>query len=133
MSVAPAGPEPAGPRVVALGGGTVAALHVLGTAHRLAGQTDESRQTHRRALALAASIGHAAAMCEAIEDLARVEAATDPGLARALVAATRAERAARRLPLRPRDAAILDRIDDDAGAGRGPIRPFAALVAELTT
>ncbi len=113
--------------------GTVAALHVLGGAHRAGGQLDDARQAHRRALALAARIGHAAAMCEAVEDLARLDAATDPALARTLLAAARSERVSRRLPTRPRDAEILDHLETDLGSITSPSpQPFAALVARLT-
>ena len=113
--------------------GTVAALHVLGGAHRATGQLDDARHAHRRALALAARIGHAAAMCEAVEDLARAEASTDPTLARTLLAAALAERVARRLPPRPRDAGILDHLETDLGTTTAPRpQPFAALIAQLT-
>ena len=72
--------------------GIVSALHVLGQAHRLRGDLDAARDHHRRALALASRIGHAAAMCEAIEDLARDEAVDRPDLAATLLHAARAER-----------------------------------------
>jgi Flp pilus assembly protein TadD len=114
--------------------GTVAALHVLGAAYHLAGRPDDARQAHRRALTLATRIGHVAAMCEAMEDLARVEALTDAGLARTLVLAARSERAARGVPLRPRDAVVLDLLSVDVAddGSRAAVRPFAALLAELT-
>jgi hypothetical protein len=54
--------------------GIVSALHVLGHAHRLRDDLHAARDHHRRALVLASQIGHAAAMCEAIEELARDEA-----------------------------------------------------------
>jgi tetratricopeptide (TPR) repeat protein len=116
--------------------GTVSALHVLGQAQRLAGDVDEARALHRRALALASRIRHAAAMCEAMEDLARAEAPEQPGFARTLLRAARAERGARGLPLRQRDAedlmaleSALPSTDDAAGQDRA----FTSLVAELTT
>ena len=113
--------------------GMVSALHVLGQAHRIAGDLDAARAHHRRALALAARIGHAAAMCEAIEDLARDESTQHPELANRLLGASRAERERRGLPLRQRDAADLARLEV-AFAGspaEHDERAFADLVAEL--
>ena len=112
--------------------GTVAALHVLGGAHGSAGNLDLARDAHRRALALAARIGHAAAMCEAVEDLARIEADVDPARAQELLSSARSERSARQLPPRPRDAEVLDRLEVDLGADTLSSRPFSLLVAELT-
>jgi tetratricopeptide (TPR) repeat protein len=113
--------------------GMVSAFHVLGQAHRVAGDVDGARGHHRRALALAVRIGHAAAMCEAVEDLARDESALHPDLANRLLRAARAERERRGLPLRQRDAADLARLEDALG-GR-PQEPderaFADVVAEL--
>jgi non-specific serine/threonine protein kinase len=114
--------------------GTVSALHVLGHAHRLAGDLDAARQVHRRALKLAARIGHAAAMCEAVEDLARDEAAGRPDRASTLLRAARAERARRRLPLRERDAqelALLEQAVMVHVEGRVEDREFSDLVAEV--
>jgi predicted ATPase len=113
--------------------GAVAALHVLGGALRLGGALDEAKDAHRQALALAARIGHAAAMCEAMEELARLAASSDPDLARELLAAARRERSIRDLPSRPRDAEILDALEADLGASDGPHRSFSALVSQLTT
>jgi predicted ATPase len=115
--------------------GTVSALHVLGQAHRLAGDRDAARDAHRRALALAARIGHAAAMCEAVEDLARDQATGHPDQAARLLRAARAERARRRLPLRQRDAeelALLEQTVTMHGAGPAEDREFTHLVAEIT-
>ena len=58
--------------------GIVSALHVLGQAHRLAGDVDAAADLHRQALRLASRIGHAAAVCEAMEDFARAEAVRRP-------------------------------------------------------
>ena len=81
--------------------GIVSALHVLGHAHRASGDTHAARQHHRRALGLAARIGHAAAMCEAVEDLAGDETHGAPGRgSRHCCGRPRAERARRELPLR---------------------------------
>jgi predicted ATPase/DNA-binding SARP family transcriptional activator len=116
--------------------GTVSALHVLGHAQRLAGRTEEARGSHRRALALASRIGHAAAMCEALEDLARAETDEQPALAATLLRAARAEREARNIPLRQRDAeelAALETALPSSDAAAAVDRPFAALVTELTT
>src|SRR5205807_10496579 len=55
--------------------GVIAALHLLGEAHIQSGDLDTADSLHRRALALAERIGHAAALCEALEGLAEVRAA----------------------------------------------------------
>jgi hypothetical protein len=115
--------------------GTVSALHVLGHAHRTAGHVDLARDLHRRGLTLASRIGHAAAMCEALEDLARAEAAENPQLAQTLLRAARDERHARNLPLRRPDAEELGDLETSLLAtvpSGGEDRPFASLVAELT-
>ncbi|HEY5876663.1 MAG TPA: BTAD domain-containing putative transcriptional regulator, partial [Ilumatobacteraceae bacterium] len=115
--------------------GTVSALHVLGQAQQLGGNTEEARVLHRRALALASRIGHAAAMCEAVEDLARTEAGEQPTLAATLLRAARAERDARGIPLRQRDAEDLVTLEMTLPAPdsiRTDDRPFALLVADLT-
>jgi predicted ATPase/DNA-binding SARP family transcriptional activator len=116
--------------------GTVSALHVLGQAHRLAGDVNKARALHRRALALASRIGHAAAMCEAMEDLARAEAPEQPGFACALLRAARAEREARGVPLRQRDAEdllALERALPSTEDAAGQDHTFTSLVEELTT
>jgi tetratricopeptide (TPR) repeat protein len=116
--------------------GTVSALHVLGQAQRLAGDVNEARALHRRALALASRIGHAAAMCEAMEDLARAEAPEQPGFACALLRAARAEREARGVPLRQRDAEdllALERALPSTEDAAGQDHAFTSLVEELTT
>jgi hypothetical protein len=90
---------------------------------------------HRRALALASRIGHAAAMCEALEDLARTEASEQPTLAATLLRAARVERDARGIPLRQRDAEDLVALEMTLPAKdniRTDERPFALLIAELT-
>jgi tetratricopeptide (TPR) repeat protein len=114
--------------------GTVSALHVLGQARQLGGSTEEARVLHRRALALASRIGHAAAMCEALEDLARTEADEQPTFAAMLLRAARAERDARGIPLRQRDAEDLVALEMTLPADGDCTddRPFAVLVAELT-
>jgi tetratricopeptide (TPR) repeat protein len=115
--------------------GTVSALHVLGQAKQLGGNTEEARVLHRRALALASRIGHAAAMCEAVEDLARTEASEQPTLAATLLRAARVERDARGIPLRQRDAEDLVALEMTLPAKdniRTDERPFALLIAELT-
>jgi predicted ATPase/DNA-binding SARP family transcriptional activator len=114
--------------------GTVSALHVLGQSHRLAGDAVAARDVHLQALRLATRIGHAAATCEAVEDLARVDADEDPAVAHVLLHAARQERDARRLPLRRRDAEELDRLEALLAARQldpVAVRPFSDLVAEL--
>jgi tetratricopeptide (TPR) repeat protein len=115
--------------------GIVSALHVLGQASRLHGDLDEARAHHRRALTLASRIGHAAAMCEAVEDLARDEAVERPDLAAMLLQAARTERARRGLPLRQRDAqelAVLDGTVTDESTTNPVNASFNDLVSEMT-
>jgi hypothetical protein len=49
--------------------------------------------------------------------------------------AARSERAARGVPLRPRDAVVLDLLAVDVAddGSRAAVRPFAALLTELTS
>jgi hypothetical protein len=115
--------------------GIVSALHVLGQASRLHGDLDEARVHHRRALTLASRIGHAAAMCEAVEDLARDEAVDRPDLTAIMLQAARTERARRGLPLRQRDAeelAVLERTVTDENAAAPMNASFNDLVSEMT-
>jgi hypothetical protein len=68
-----------------------------------------------------------------MEDLARTDAADEPALAATMLAAARAEREARRLPLRQRDAEELRTLEASLDAGPAPGRSFGSLVAELTS
>lgn len=114
--------------------GAISALHVLGHAHRANGDAESARALHRRALTLASRIGHAAAMCEAMEDLARTEAAVQPDRAATLLRAARAERDARGIPLRERDAEELTELEATVLASSASCNDttFAALITELT-
>jgi tetratricopeptide (TPR) repeat protein len=115
--------------------GTVSALHARGHAHRLAGNIDAARRDHRRALGLASRIGHAAALCEAVEDLARDEVLERPDVAATLLRAARDERARKGLPLRQRDAAELARLEAIVARRCGlavESRSFTDLVSELS-
>lgn len=114
--------------------GIVSALHVLGHAHRITGELDVARKHHRRALGLACRIGHAAAMCEAVEDLARDEATTRPDLAAMLLRVARQERSRLGLPLRQRDARELAALAHSVSRCAEPAagdRTFSDLVAEM--
>ena len=55
--------------------GVIASLHLLGQATLAKGDAPTAEAHHRRALSLAMTIGHAAAICEAPEGLAQVAAA----------------------------------------------------------
>ena len=95
--------------------GVVAALHLLGESHGAAGRFADARGLHLRALELAARIGHAAATCEALEDLARIAAAEAAhGQVIRLLAVARRERGRRNLPLRVPDQRSLEAIERDA-------------------
>jgi predicted RNA-binding Zn ribbon-like protein len=85
-------------------------------------------------LRLASRIGHAAGMCEAMEDLARIESVERPAFAHMLLRAARAERESRDLPLRRRDAEELTTLEAALASTAGEQladRPFTSLVAEL--
>ena len=113
--------------------GTVSALHVLGRSARLAGDLEGAADHHRRALTLAMRIGHAAATCEALEDLARIEADRRPDLARRLLRAARAERDRCGLPPRQRDAeelALLERAVAEDPLTHEPVS-VSQVVAEM--
>jgi hypothetical protein len=112
----------------------ISALHVLGQAHRVGGDRETARRVHQRALRLASRIGHVAAICEAMEDLARTDAVERPAFAHMLLRAARVERSARSLPLRQRDADELSRLEMQLAStseGRLADRRFASLVSEL--
>ena len=114
--------------------GMVSALHILGRAHRLAGDNGSARTVHLRALQLSSQIGHVAAMCEAVEDLAHVEAPDHPDVAQTLLGAARDEREARDLPLRQRDADELRAFEGQLAhttPARMPSRSFSDVVAEM--
>jgi tetratricopeptide (TPR) repeat protein len=92
--------------------GMVAALHLLGTSRAAAGRFADARGLHVRALELATRIGHAAATCEALEDLARVAAAeASHGQALGLLGVARRERRSRNLPLRVPDQRSLEAME----------------------
>ena len=115
--------------------GIVSALHVLGHAHRISGELDVARQHHRRALGLACRIGHAAAMCEAVEDLARDEATTRPDLAATLLRVAQQERIRLGLPVRQRDArelAALEHSVSRSAESAARDRTFSDVVEEMT-
>jgi predicted ATPase len=114
--------------------GAVSALHVLGQSYRLAGDLGEARRLHQRALGQAFRIGHAAAVCEAVEDLARTDADERPAFALMLFRAASAERRARALPLRRRDADELARLEAALATACRDVmtdRPFPDVVAAL--
>jgi hypothetical protein len=70
-----------------------------------------------------------------MEDLARAQATGQPALAHMLLRAAEAERDARALPLRRRDADELAALEETLrSSGAPPIadRSFASLVSELT-
>lgn len=85
--------------------GIIAAFHLLGRATLAAADTAAARSHHVHALRLALTIGHAAAMCEALEGLAHVAAATgDTAQAADLLGLAETHRDRRCLPRRHDDA-----------------------------
>ncbi|HVM10019.1 MAG TPA: BTAD domain-containing putative transcriptional regulator [Acidimicrobiales bacterium] len=100
--------------------GTIAALHLLGRARLLEGDVGAARVAHARGLSLAASINHASASCEAVEDLARVTmAAGRPADALRLLAAAERQRRARGIPRRRADCDDLREVRASAVAAVG--------------
>lgn len=86
--------------------GTIGALHLLGQAQRALGNTGEAEALHHRALDMAYSIGHLAALCEAVEDLAAVAADRgEPTDAARLLVAADEQRSHHGLRRRPVDEA----------------------------
>ena len=105
--------------------GVIAALHLRGLASLAADDLPAARAHHERALGLALAIGHAAAMCEAIEGLACVAAKqSQAAKAAELLALADTHRARRSLPRRHDDAECISRLyielGDKARASAGP-------------
>jgi hypothetical protein len=97
--------------------GVIAALHLFGQATLAAGDIQQAGSHHARALRMALAIGHAAAMCEALESLAQVAVADDDcRQASALLHLADVHRTRRSLPRRPDDAIwtsqLRDRVPD---------------------
>jgi predicted ATPase/DNA-binding SARP family transcriptional activator len=96
--------------------GVIAALHLLGQSSLAADDLAAARVHHERALRLALAIGHAAAMCEALEGLACVAAKqSDTGRAAALLALADTHRDRRSLPRRHDDAAWVEALRGQLG------------------
>jgi predicted ATPase/DNA-binding SARP family transcriptional activator len=88
--------------------GALAARHVLGLAHFDAGDLDAALREHLCALAAARTIGHRAAMCEALDGIALVHHATgSPADAIGIVTTSTLERDRLGVPRRPDDVARL--------------------------
>ena len=98
--------------------GTIAALHVLGATQIQARDLPAARETNRHALALSVAIGHAAAICEALEGLARTRCQSDPQQAFVVLTGVAKERERRHLPLRASRAPGRRRPDAGAEAMR---------------
>ena len=105
--------------------GTVAALHLLARSVAAGGDATEARLLHLRALSLATRIGHAAAVCEALEGLAALAAVEhDFDETVRLLDAAQRERETRVLPLRAPDRVAVDSLRRVAeeGTRRGTAR-----------
>ena len=104
--------------------GVIAALHLLGQSSLAAADLAAARLHHERALGLALAIGHAAAMCEALEGLACVAAAQpDHGRAAALLVLADTHRALRSLPRRHDDAAEIEALRGQLGVAAATAQP----------
>ncbi|HVM52254.1 MAG TPA: BTAD domain-containing putative transcriptional regulator [Acidimicrobiales bacterium] len=91
--------------------GTVSALHLLARLRFDADEDECARELVLRGLRLAWKMQHAAAICEALEDLAQIEHRQDaPARALELLATARAERRRRGLPLRVGDRPAVDKL-----------------------
>jgi predicted ATPase len=100
---------------------TAAALHVLGRAQLALGDVPASRAAHLRALDIALAIGHAAALCEAIEDFASILATEgDHQFAAALLELAETERQQRGIASRPVEREFVRRLRATVEAGSGP-------------
>ena len=96
--------------------GVIAALHLRGLASLAADDLPAARAHHERALGLALAIGHAAAMCEAIEGLACVAAKqSEAARAAELLSLADTHRARRSLPRRHDDAECISRLYIELG------------------
>jgi predicted ATPase/DNA-binding SARP family transcriptional activator len=113
--------------------GALAARHVLGLAHFDAGDLEAALDEHLCALAAARTIGHRAAMCEALDAIALVHHATGsaPDALRILAASTH-ERDRLGVPRRPDDLGRLTAIaSTDPAALRGRVEAFDQVVDRL--
>jgi tetratricopeptide (TPR) repeat protein len=91
--------------------GTVAALHLLARLHVARGETAAAKNALLRGLRLAWKMQHAAAICEALEDLAQIAFVEgDDRMALRLVTAAETERTARNLAVRSADRPALDEL-----------------------
>jgi len=89
--------------------GMLSSLHLLGRAELADGSPTKARDHHLRALGIAVGIGHVAGTIEALDGLAAVAVAMrDTPLASRLALVVEAERAARHLPRRADECAMLD-------------------------
>jgi hypothetical protein len=96
--------------------GVIAALHLWGQATLAADDLPAARAHHERALGLALAIGHAAAMCEAIEGLACVAVRQfDTARAAGMLALADTHRDLRSLPRRHDDAAWIQDLRSRSG------------------
>ena len=118
--------------------GTIAARHVLAQVLLEDGRADAALIEHTEALRAAVTIGHRAAMCEAIEGIAAVRRVVgDVAGADDLLQFTLRERNRRRLPPRSAEcdqrlgAQSVDRLDTDQGAPEPGAVSDDGLIAEL--
>lgn len=113
--------------------GALAARHVLGLAHFDAADLDAALREHLYALAAARTIGHRAAMCEALDGIALVHHGTGSAPdAHRIVAASTLERDRLGVPRRPDDVARLAAIlSTGPAAGREGLDAFDQVVDRL--
>jgi predicted ATPase/DNA-binding SARP family transcriptional activator len=98
--------------------GIVASLHVLARSREAAGDLEPAEELDLRALELADRIGHAGAVCEALEGLASIAVSREEfDRAARILGAAAAERNAHGLPLREADRPAIENLQRAARAG----------------
>lgn len=91
--------------------GIIAALHLLARLHLAGGDTGDARGELLSSLRLAWKMQHAAAICEAFEDLAQIASNDgDDRTAMQLLSAAERERTTRNLPVRLADRPMIDKL-----------------------
>ena len=105
---------------------------MLARLHLASGDTGDARGELLRSLRLAWKMQHAAAICEALEDLAQI--ASDDGddrTAMQLLSAAETERTARNLPVRPADRPTIDKLQSHLRSSITEDHPETPALADI--